>query len=103
MPIYVYAEVLEDGSRGEPFEVSQRIQHEALKVHPTTGRPVVRLLQPPLLRAGGKISGDPAKAPADALAAKGFTRYERSGDDTWSRTAGTGGPTTLHKSGTIKE
>jgi predicted nucleic acid-binding Zn ribbon protein len=42
MPIYVYKNI----NTGETFEIEQRITEAALKVHPKTGEPVIRLIQP---------------------------------------------------------
>lgn len=42
MPIYVYRNL----ETGETFEIEQRITEDALSVHPETGQPVKRLIQP---------------------------------------------------------
>ena len=42
MPIYVYKNI----NTGETFELEQRITEAALSVHPETGDPVKRLVQP---------------------------------------------------------
>jgi predicted nucleic acid-binding Zn ribbon protein len=42
MPVYLYRNL----NTGETFEVEQRITESALAVHPTTGDPVKRLIQP---------------------------------------------------------
>lgn len=42
MPIYVYKNLV----TGETFEIQQRITEDALTVHPETGDPVKRLVQP---------------------------------------------------------
>jgi len=42
MPTYVYKNLV----TGETFEVQQRITEDALTVHPETGDPVKRLIQP---------------------------------------------------------
>ncbi|HEX7023052.1 MAG TPA: FmdB family transcriptional regulator [Trueperaceae bacterium] len=42
MPVYVYRNL----ESGETFEVEQRITEPALSVHPETGAPVKRLIQP---------------------------------------------------------
>jgi hypothetical protein len=88
MPTYVYQEILENGEGGETFEVVQRMADEPLLTHPTTGRPVRRLLQPPslTLRAGA------AKASLDDgnLARLGFTKYQKASDGKYEKTVGTG-------------
>jgi hypothetical protein len=88
MPTYVYQEILEDGETGDVFEVVQRMADDPLTTHPTTGRPVRRLLQPPslTLRAGAsKVSLDDGN-----LARLGFTKYQKSSDGTYEKTVGTG-------------
>ena len=42
MPTYVYRNLV----NGETFEVQQRMTDDALTVHPETGDPVKRLIQP---------------------------------------------------------
>lgn len=42
MPLYIYEEVLADGSGGETFEILQSIHDEPLTRHPQTGVPVRR-------------------------------------------------------------
>ncbi len=42
MPTYVYRNLV----TGETFELQQRITEDALTVHPETGEPVKRLIQP---------------------------------------------------------
>jgi hypothetical protein len=102
MPTYVYATVLPDGSRGEQFQVVQRISEPALTHHPETGQPVVRIIQPVAVRTGGdavgSLGGSGGGRPAvDRLTDKGFTKYERTGDDTWTRTAGKDGPAQIQR------
>lgn len=88
MPTYVYQEILENGDGGDTFEVVQRMADEPLMAHPTTGRPVRRLLQPPglTLKAGGsKVSLDDGN-----LARLGFTKYQKASDGKYEKTVGTG-------------
>lgn len=42
MPVYVYRNL----ETGETFEFTQRISEPALTVHPETGQPVKRMIQP---------------------------------------------------------
>ena len=44
MPMYVYQEILPDGSDGERLEVLQRIEESALEKHPKTGNKVRRVI-----------------------------------------------------------
>lgn len=42
MPLYIYEEILPDGSAGATFEVMQSIHDAALTTHPESGQPVRR-------------------------------------------------------------
>ena len=90
MPTYVYQVITDDGSEGEVFEVVQSMREDALTEHPETGAPVRRLIQPPLI--GGRYSeASEKRLLSDAnLGAKGFTKYVKSGDGTYEKTAGDG-------------
>jgi len=87
MPTYVYAVINEDGTDGETFEIVQRMSEPALKKHPKTGQPVRRVIMPPSINTStpSKKRLDP-----DYQAKHGFTRYEKSGDGTYEKTAGDG-------------
>ncbi len=91
MPLYVYEEILEDGSGGEQFELMQSFSEDALTVHPTTGKPVRRVLQAPAI--GGRWSESSMhRSVADdkKLDKLGFTKYVKSGDGTYEKRAGKG-------------
>ena len=47
MPVYQYYEIFPDGSEGEPFDVSQKINEPTLKVHPLTGNPIRKYYSAP--------------------------------------------------------
>jgi predicted nucleic acid-binding Zn ribbon protein len=86
MPLYVYQVVEPDGSDGEVFEVMQRMSEPVLAAHPESGKPVRRLIAAPntVTRFGaGNISND-------RLGRLGFTKYEKSSDGTYEKTAGSG-------------
>jgi predicted nucleic acid-binding Zn ribbon protein len=86
MPLYIYQVVEKDGTEGEIFEVLQDMAEPPLTQHPENGKPVQRLLgTPSTMRrfASGKISD----SNLDRL---GFTKYQRSGDGTYEKTAGAG-------------
>ena len=88
MPTYVYQEILEDGQDGDVFEVVQRMADDPLTAHPTTGRPVRRLLQPPGLTL--KVGSSPKVSLDDGnLARLGFTKYQKSASGTYEKTVGT--------------
>jgi hypothetical protein len=86
MPLYVYQVVEKDGTEGEIFEVLQEMSEPPLTQHPESGKPVHRLLcMPSAIRrfAPGNLSD----SKLDRL---GFTKYERSGQGTYEKTAGAG-------------
>ena len=86
MPLYEYAP--RSGQcktcRGR-FEVSQRIAAPKLTKCPTCSKPVERLVGAP--RIGGKYSTSDSR-----VKELGMTKYVRSGDGSYERAAGTGGP-----------
>ena len=90
MPVYVYQVITNDGSEGEIFEVVQSMKDDALKTHPETGEPVQRLIQPPMI--GGKHSDarDKKMLSDSNLDRMGFTKYVKTGDGTYDKTAGSG-------------
>ena len=69
MPIYVYKNV----NTGETFELEQRITEDALIVHPETGDPVKRLIQPVGIAFKGSgfyVNDSKASSSANGSAAK---------------------------------
>jgi hypothetical protein len=90
MPLYVYEVVLSDGTGGERFEVLQKLADEPLTTHPETGEPVRRVFgEPNTPRAWTDTQGKAAISDRN-LAAKGFTKYVKTGNGTYEKTAGTG-------------
>lgn len=90
MPMYLYEIVLEDGSGGEQFEVFQKMADAPLTAHPETGEPVRRVLsEPNAPRAWTDMQGKAATSDRN-LAAKGFTKYVKTGNGTYEKAAGTG-------------
>ena len=92
MPIYVYEVIDEhDNSTGEVFEVVQTMSDDALTVHPETGRPVRRVIQPPNI--GGKWSDRAmTRAVSDdkKIAAAGLTKYVKTETGKYEKAAGSG-------------
>jgi predicted nucleic acid-binding Zn ribbon protein len=90
VPTYVYREILEDGTEGGTFEIVQRMADDALTVHPKTGRPVKRVLQPPGIpfKSGGP--GKKASLDDGNLARLGFTKYAKASDGQYEKVAGAG-------------
>jgi predicted nucleic acid-binding Zn ribbon protein len=93
MPIYRYQVISDDPAERHVFEVMQRISDAALTHHPDTGQPVRRIITAPGTVRMGK--GDVLSS--NNLSKNGFTKYERTGDGTYTRTAGTQGPKTIRK------
>ena len=102
MPIYVY-EVLDDqGEPVETFEILQKFSDPPLEVHPESGRPVRRVIQPPFI--GGMWSdGAMHKSVSDdkKLDRLGFTKYVKAGDGIYEKRAGKG-PNVISKDRPIK-
>jgi len=90
MPVYVYEVVLPDGSGGESFEVLQSMSEDALTVHPQTGQPVRRLITAPNVQGKWSDSGMGKNLSDKNLAAKGFTKYVKTGDGRYEKTVGSG-------------
>jgi hypothetical protein len=89
MPTYVY-EVITDDGEGQIFEVFQKMSDPPLTHHPTTGQPVRRVIQAPHL-PGGYTEAQTKRKLSDANLGKlGFTKYVKSGDGTYEKTAGKG-------------
>ena len=90
MPLYVYEIVLPDGSGGEEFEALQSMSEAPLTVHPDTGEPVRRVFGTPNAPRAWTDSHAKSKTSDSNLAAKGFTKYVKSGDGTYEKTTGSG-------------
>jgi len=98
MPVYVYEEILEDGSEGDVFEIVQSMQDDPLKTHPETGCPVRRVYQAP--NVVGKYSERAVNRTLDPkrIEKAGFTRYEKDkSTGTYHKTAGKDGPDTFRR------
>lgn len=93
MPIYRYAVISDEPTERLVFEVIQRISDDALTVHPETGKPVRRIITAPgTVRVG---RGDVMSSAN--IKKNGFTKYEKTGDGTYTRTAGNQGPATIQR------
>ena len=91
MPIYVYETIRADGSPGTTFEIIQRITDSSLTVHPETGAPIRRVIQPPYI--GGSWSDSAMKKNVSddkKLDRMGFTKYVKAGDGFYEKRAGKG-------------
>jgi len=91
MPTYIYEFILEDGSGGETFEHIQPISAEPLTVHPETGAPVRRIIQPPFIGGSWSESSMNKNVKDDKkLDRLGFTKYVKAGDGIYEKRAGKG-------------
>ena len=97
MPIYVYEEVLPDGSGGEQFEIIQPMSAAALTAHPDTGKPVRRVFGVPNAPGHWTDAHGKAAVSDSNLASKGFTKYVKTGDGSYEKTAGDGPKTIKRK------
>jgi len=77
MPIYVYREVLEDGSQGEIFEIEQSMRDDALMVHPISGYRVKRVIQAPNINAKHTPGKTKSMLENKNVERMGFTKYEK--------------------------
>ena len=90
MPLYVYEVVLPDDSGGEQFEILQKMSDAVLTKHPETGKPVRRVFaEPNAPRVWTDMQGKAATSDKN-LAAKGFTKYVKTGNGSYEKTAGDG-------------
>lgn len=90
MPTYDYAVIKPDGTLGERFEVFQAMSDKPLTKHPETGEPVKRMVSAPGLALKHSEAGEKSKLSDSNLDRLGFTKYQKSGDGTWDKTAGKG-------------
>ncbi|MEO0812259.1 MAG: FmdB family transcriptional regulator [Myxococcota bacterium] len=88
----MYETIVRDGEEPLQFEVTQRMAEPALTKHPETGEPVRRILTAPAVVLKHSSRRERNVLSGQNLARNGFTRYERTGDGSYERTAGTGGP-----------
>ena len=93
MPTYVYQVITEDGSVGETFEVVQKMADPPLSEHPETGQPVRRIIQPPIIAGKWSESSTRQMLSDKNLDRIGFTKYQKTGDGTYEKRAGSGPPT----------
>ncbi len=90
MPLYVYEVVLPDDADGDTFEVLQGINDPPLTAPPETGEPVRRVFGTPNAPKGWTDSQGKAKLTDKNLDKLGFTKYVKTGDGRYEKTAGKG-------------
>jgi hypothetical protein len=95
MPIYEYEVLSDDGEPLWRFEVLQQIKDPPLTREPVSGRPVRRVVCAPRLNLRYSKGRTSEVLGHDNLSRNGFTKYEKSGEGTYRRTAGIDGPDTL--------
>ncbi len=79
MPVYVYKNL----KTGEKFEVTQSIRDDAYKVHPETGEPVKRIIQPVGIAFKGSgfyVNDSRSSSSGHAGASKGHAHSTASND-----------------------
>ena len=77
MPIYVYQEILPDGSEGEPFEVEQRMSDAPLTIHPITRNKMQKVYNSPNLSSKYTEGSTKSKLSDENVEKHGFTKYEK--------------------------
>ena len=91
MPFYLYEVVNEDGTRGERFEVTQRMADDPLTHHPESGLPVKRVITAPAIGTRWMdMNMQRSVNDDDKLKKQGFTKYEKSGDGKYVKSYGKG-------------
>jgi len=92
MPLYQYQVILpegEDPEDGMVFEIMQKITDPPLETHPALGLPVRRILTAAPAAGGAWGERREKSNLSDAsLAAKGITKYVKTGDGTYEKTTG---------------
>lgn len=92
MPVYVYETIPVGGASPRCFEVSQRMSDPELIEHPETGEPVRRIIMAPALALKHSSSRQRDVLSHANLSRHGFSRYQKTGQGTYERTAGKDGP-----------
>ncbi|MEN0021083.1 MAG: FmdB family transcriptional regulator [Planctomycetota bacterium] len=91
MPTYVYEVLDEQGNgTGECFEVVQRMSEDALTKHPESGKPVRRIPQAPTIPGKWSDAGMKQGVSDSRLNELGFTKYQKTSDGNYEKTAGKG-------------
>ena len=77
MPIYIYQEILSDGTDGDIFECVQSMSESALRFHPKTGNPVRKIFHAPNVTIKYTAGSTKNKLSDQNIEKHGFTRYEK--------------------------
>lgn len=81
MPTYIY----KNPNTGETFEIKQSIREDALTVHPDTGEPIKRMIQPVGIAFKGSgfyVNDSKGKNPASSAKAKESSTNDSTTKDT---------------------
>jgi hypothetical protein len=89
MPLYVYEEVLPDGTGGNQFEILQPIAAEPLTQHPQSGVPVRRCFTSATISKPWSSQSNTTKLSDKNLDKMGFTKYVK-GKGGYEKTCGDG-------------
>lgn len=89
MPLYLYEEILPDGSGGEVLEIIQSIHDATLTEHPETGKPIRRKVTAPWMPKGFMKHDKKEQLSDKNLESLGFTKYVK-GRNGYEKTAGDG-------------
>ena len=89
MPTYIY-ETTDPSKPKRRFELHQSMKDDPLRVDPKTGEPVRRVFSEPNAPRAWTDSQGKAAVSDKNLASKGFTKYVKTGNGTYEKTAGAG-------------
>lgn len=77
MPIFVYEEILDDGSGGIRFEYEQGMNEPLLEISPFSSRRVRKVYLPPHVGSRYSARQEKSKLETKHVENAGFTKYER--------------------------
>ena len=90
MPIYLYEILDDEGSVVATIEMLQGMNDPPLAHDPETGRPMRRILAAPRVPRKWSDSQVKANLSDKNLERLGFTKYQKAGDGTYEKRAGSG-------------
>lgn len=98
MPLYEYELVSDDPRKVERYEFLQTMSDPPLTRHPETGKPIRRVITAPRVPAKpGGPSSSGANLSDKNLERLGFTKYRKTGDGRYEKTAGSEGPSYINR------
>lgn len=93
MPTYIY----KNPNTGETFEIKQSIREDALTVHPDTGEPIKRMIQPVGIAFKGSgfyVNDSKSKNPASSAKTSDSSANDSSAKDATSKDTSASGAST---------